>query len=165
MMAVGAGHASTVCRDHDKGSDAVRRGIALVGGPPPGFAVSLARYRRELRMPSGRISSLTPEGDTIDVALEGELVYPVPAKIREAVDTAIMDRHPRLVRLDLAKVSWVDSSGFGLLVRIANHAAKAGAAIRVEHVTKAVRGKLAVLGLLEVLGVAPDLEDHTALPS
>ena len=56
------------------------------------------------------------EGDTLRVLLPCEIDHHVAKPIREEVDTKIFMISPRLLVLDFSNVSFMDSSGIGLIL-------------------------------------------------
>lgn len=96
--------------------------------------------------------SMTP-GRTLEVALTGEIDFSNSAAILAAIRAGVLEQRPVTVRVDLAAVTFLDSSGIGVLVNVmkAAHAAQAG--YRVEHPSPKVHDQLRITGLLEVFGL------------
>ena len=99
--------------------------------------------------------SVGEEADgTLVLVLRGELDYtnagPMAAVIRETV----AHRQPRAVCVDLAAVSFLDSSGIGVLVQALHAAEGAGAGFRVRRPSDKVFDQLRSSGLLELFGLA-----------
>ncbi|MEU4422383.1 STAS domain-containing protein [Actinoplanes sp. NPDC024001] len=93
-----------------------------------------------------------PDG-VLDVVLRGEIDFTNAAHIVEAVREAIAERCPRAVRVDLAEVTFLDSSGLGVLIRAMKAAAAADASFRVERPTDKVFDQLEMTGLLVPFGI------------
>lgn len=97
---------------------------------------------------------------TLDVALRGEIDFTNAAEVREIIRTAVAGERPAAVRADLADVTFVDSSGIGVLVSAMKAAEETGATYRVEHPNVKVHHQLRVAGLLDAFGLAePPSED------
>ena len=60
--------------------------------------------------------ALNREGDTLTACLCGELDHHTAAAIRQQIDAAALSCRPRLLQLDFAGISFMDSSGIGLIM-------------------------------------------------
>ena len=69
-----------------------------------------------------------------------------------------LENDPRVRVLDMAQVTFIDSSGLKVLV-IANRSRDASDRITLRPVSRAVRRVLEIAGMTEWLGVAPDPSD------
>ena len=63
------------------------------------------------------------EAGTLTAVLRGELDFTQTAQVVDTVQAAIDDHRPGDVRVDLAAVTFLDSSGIGALVRAMKAAA------------------------------------------
>ena len=54
--------------------------------------------------------------ETLTVSLVGELDHHAAASIREQIDTEVVRRSAKMLVLDFAKLSFMDSSGIGLIM-------------------------------------------------
>ena len=90
---------------------------------------------------------------TLDVVLEGEIDFGNSPKILEEVRAAVLRRRPALVRVDLALVTYADSSALGMLVKIVEVATEVSAAVRVENPSPAVRRVMQITGLTNLFGL------------
>ena len=59
---------------------------------------------------------LTREGGCLTVHLIGELDHHAAADVRQKIDTATLSCRPRRLRMDLSKLTFMDSSGIGLIM-------------------------------------------------
>ena len=59
---------------------------------------------------------LTREGATITAALIGELDHHAAAEVRQKIDTAVLSCRPRRLVIDLERLTFMDSSGIGLIM-------------------------------------------------
>ena len=94
------------------------------------------------------------DNGAMTVVLRGEVDFtqasPVAIAIREAID----EHRPRDVRIDLAEVTFLDSSGLGVLVHAMKAAEQIDARFLVRRPTPQVYDQLELAGLLEVFGVS-----------
>jgi anti-sigma B factor antagonist len=89
----------------------------------------------------------------LDVVLHGELDFTNASQVAGDVRKAIDDRRPPAVRVNLAAVTFLDSSGIGLLVQAMRAAMEISADFRVEDPTENVYDQLRCTGLLEAFGL------------
>lgn len=89
---------------------------------------------------------------TIRVQVSGEVDLATVDPLAEALSAAVAQR-PDLVEVDLAGVSFMDSSGIAALIRAHNAAVKAGGRLRVVSPQRAVHRALDICGLLALLGL------------
>ncbi len=83
------------------------------------------------------------------VALRGEVDFTSAPRMTAAIRQAVADRRPGAVHVDLAEVSFLDSSGIGVLVDVMKAAGQAGAPFVVEHARGMVYDQLSIAGLIE----------------
>ena len=95
------------------------------------------------------------EGDTAVVKCHGRLV----AGTTEALYQEVKDLLPqtKVVVVDLAALTYVDSTGLGTLVRLHASARKLGCDFKLLHLGKQLRNLLKLANLLSVFSQA---EDH-----
>ena len=99
------------------------------------------------------LSIKTSETDgTSRVAVTGEVDVSNAAKLREAVDGALAAGAER-VEVDLGEVSYIDSTGIGVLVGAAHRAEEGGVAFEVANPQRNVRRVLGLLGVERELHV------------
>lgn len=99
---------------------------------------------------------LTAAGE-VDVFSTDELAEAIRALLPPAPAPA-----PRGVVLDLLKVSFIDSSGLGVLVGGYQRARRSGRTLRLTGASDQLQSMLALTGLAAVLGVFTDVEAATA---
>ena len=67
------------------------------------------------------------EGDTLRVRLSGEIDHCAAGKLREQIEAQLADRTILRLHLDFAQVSFMDSSGIGMIIgRYKTMAARGG---------------------------------------
>ena len=95
--------------------------------------------------------------DLVVVSVVGEIdAYTAPT-IHDGIRTAITDHlHPRRVRVDLAGVSFLDSSGIQALIRCRAEAVARGVAMAVANPQPQPRKVLHIAGLTDLLAVTMD---------
>ena len=59
---------------------------------------------------------LTREGGHLTAHLIGELDHHAAADLRQKIDAATLSCRPRLLTIDLSRLSFMDSSGIGLIM-------------------------------------------------
>ncbi len=97
------------------------------------------------------ITSAEKVGKTL-VTVVGEVDVSNAGELREAVDSAL-EVAPAEVSVDLAEVSYIDSTGIGVLVGAATRAQEAGVAFSVAHPQTNVKRVLGLLGVERQLNV------------
>jgi anti-sigma B factor antagonist len=96
------------------------------------------------------VTSLDRDADTVTVALRGEVDVMTVDQVRMALTEAIAAR-PRSIVVDLADLSFIDSTGLGALVFGFQRARDAGIAFRLARPSRGVHQVLVLSGLLEVV--------------
>jgi anti-sigma B factor antagonist len=99
------------------------------------------------------VASLDRAPGTVTVALRGEVDVATVDQVRMALGEAIAAQ-PRTVVVDLADLSFIDSTGLGALVFGFQRARDAGIAFRLARPSRGVRQILVLSGLLEVVELA-----------
>ncbi|MEV4642917.1 STAS domain-containing protein [Actinoplanes sp. NPDC049548] len=97
--------------------------------------------------------SVSLDQGTLCLALRGDIDFVNSAPITQAMREAVAEGRPKLVVVDVAEVSFLDSSGLGALVAVLRAAADCGAAFRVERPNANVYGQFEIAGLLELFGL------------
>ncbi|GAA0706973.1 STAS domain-containing protein [Dactylosporangium roseum] len=85
----------------------------------------------------------------VEITLRGELDQGTAGHLRDAVTAALATR-PAQVCLDLAQVSFVDSSGLGTLVVVHKMCGQVGCRLALEGVGPTLHQRLQVTGLTGV---------------
>jgi anti-sigma B factor antagonist len=101
-------------------------------------------------LPEEVVTSLDRDADTATVALHGEVDVLTVDQVRVALTDAIAGR-PEAIVVDLADLSFIDSTGLGALVFGFQRARDAGTAFRLARASRGVRQVLVLSGLLEVV--------------
>lgn len=93
----------------------------------------------------------TPECYTI--AVTGEIDISNATKLRESIDYALAQPTEK-VRLDFANVSYIDSTGIGVLVGAAHHAQESGKGFEAVNARPNVLRVAQLLGLDKEIGIS-----------
>src|SRR4051794_31526466 len=97
---------------------------------------------------------ITDRGDgRLDVALYGDIDFANSGVVRDAIRAAAADTKLTEIRVDLAAVTFLDSSGIAVLVIAHRLAGGNDAAFTVVNASRAVYEHLRLTGLVELFGV------------
>lgn len=98
--------------------------------------------------------SITPSGspDARLLGCAGEIDVSNAAVLRDALNQAF-DEGATSLEADLAEVSYIDSTGIGVLVGAAHRAKESGVSFTVSHPQRNVERVLSLLGVAGELGV------------
>lgn len=91
-----------------------------------------------------------PDSDPV-VAVAGEVDMLTAPQLRQAILDLLAEDPPPRVRVDLAEVSLLDSTGIFVLIDTFKRAQNRGATLTVEHPQHIVRRALDICGLLTIL--------------
>ena len=81
----------------------------------------------------GLSAAVTCEGDELHATLSGEIDHHTARAVREQLDAAIFKHRPKRLTLELGEVSFMDSSGLGLVLGRAALCEELGATLRLLH--------------------------------
>jgi anti-sigma B factor antagonist len=98
--------------------------------------------------------TMQPDG-VLEVLLRGEIDYTNAGPVTDTVRTAVAQGRPALVRIDLSEVTFLDSSGIGVLISGMKAAREVAAGYRVDSPSPRVLDQLRITGLTELLSVRP----------
>ena len=107
--------------------------------------------RREFAL-TGIAVDTRQDDDVVVIAVAGEVDIATVPKLQQAI-SEVLAAPPARVEVDLAGVSFLDSTGIGALVAGRNRAAEIGVRFVVANPRSIVRRVLDVSGLLGPLGV------------
>jgi len=94
------------------------------------------------------------DGDSAVVKCRGRLVQGTSHELYQGVKPLIPQT--KVVVIDLAELTYVDSSGLGTLVRLYASARQEGCEFKLLHLGKQIRNVLKVTNLLSVFGQTED---------
>src|SRR2546423_9190036 len=95
-----------------------------------------------------------PDG-VLHVVLRGEIDYTNAAPVAEALCGAVERDRPAAVHVDLTEVTFLDSSGIGVLISGMKAARAAAAGYRVDGANAKVLEQLRITGLMELFPIGP----------
>ena len=95
----------------------------------------------------GLCAIIHAEGDILTAALHGEIDHHTAAKVRGEIDTAMFKHRPRHLRIDLAEVGFMDSSGLGLILGRAALCRDLNADLTLLHPDERIMRVFRVVGL------------------
>jgi anti-anti-sigma factor len=110
------------------------------------------------------IKSTTLATGVIELALRGELDYASAQELRAAVTAALHVTGARDIVVDLAAVTFLDSTGIGTLVVAKRICGDIGIALSVRNANPFIARLLTVVGVAETLGVPPAPEPPRTRP-
>ena len=99
-------------------------------------------------------------GEVLTCRLEGELDHHAAAPIREEIDAAIARERPTLVILDFRDLSFMDSSGIGLVRGRSNTAREVGAQLHVCNMSGPIYRVMKLSGLDRIAVIEQRSEKH-----
>lgn len=97
----------------------------------------------------------TDSGDVCRCALAGELDLTTEPRVRRALFQALASRPRRLI-IDLADVSFIDSTGLRVLLSARNRAATMGSRVSLARVGSAVQRTLQIANLRTFFDEEPE---------
>ncbi len=89
----------------------------------------------------------------LTVEIRGEIDHHSAKGVRDAIDKALYLYRPSCLRLDLAEVSFMDSSGLGLILGRVATAEKVGSRVELRRVSPRILRILNMAGALRVPGL------------
>jgi anti-anti-sigma factor len=104
-----------------------------------------------------------PDG-ALRFALHGDIDFTNAPGVRQAIEEAVSEAQPETVRIDLADVPFLDSSGVEVLVAAYRLAESLGARCAIEGPSRAVFEHLRMIGLAELFDIAAPGSPATATP-
>lgn len=93
------------------------------------------------------------KGDTLHVAIVGEIDHHGAASLREELDDVFFAAHPAAIELDLATVDFMDSSGLGVIMGRKATADRLAAEFRLVNPTTRIARIIELAGLGKVVTV------------
>ena len=91
--------------------------------------------------------SITIDGQNLCARLEGELDHHSAAFLRERIDYAVETARPGLLTLDFSGVSFMDSSGVGLVMGRYKNAAAYGGEVELLNLSRQAERIMRMAGL------------------
>ena len=101
----------------------------------------------------------------VSIVLRGDVDFTSAPAVLQTIRAGMPGNTVSSIRVDLAHVDFMDSSGMGVMVQILRLAEEAGAALEVEHPNRNVLDQLQLSGLAELLGLPATEPRWTSMPT
>ena len=99
------------------------------------------------------------KGDVLVVALSGKVIGgPELMEVKDVFQKAV-DQEKHKVLLDLGRVSWMDSSGLGVIVSGHTTLTRAGGALRILNATKKIHELFIITKLITIFETFTDEQE------
>ena len=99
------------------------------------------------------------KGDVLFIALSGKVIGgPELMEVKSVFQKAV-DQEKSKVLLDLGKVSWMDSSGLGVIVSGHTTLSRAGGALRILNATKKINELFIITKLITIFETFTDEQE------
>ena len=95
----------------------------------------------------------TAQGRKLRIAVDGEVDVSNAEELRAQIDAGLAEEATQEIEVDMAQVSYIDSTGIGVLVGSAHKAKDSGRIFQVLNPQPNVLRILGLLGVDEVLGL------------
>lgn len=106
--------------------------------------------------------STTAHEDTVTVQLAGEIDLRTSPDLRDEL-LRLLERKPPRIILDLAGVSYIDSSGVGTIVELKRKAMRRSSKVVLVALQPRVRSLLEITRLISFFDIAADLDEARRL--
>ncbi|MCK5116534.1 MAG: STAS domain-containing protein [Candidatus Aegiribacteria sp.] len=99
------------------------------------------------------------KGDVLVVALSGKVIGgPELMEVKDVFQKAV-DQDKKKVLLDLGRVSWMDSSGLGVIVSGHTTLSRAGGSLRILNATKKIHELFIITKLITIFDTYTDVQE------
>ena len=99
-------------------------------------------------------------GDKLTALLSGEIDHHNGAKLREAIDEKVSQTEPSELVLDFSRVTFMDSSGIGLILGRYRWMRNLGGAVRITHIPPRMEQILVLSGIHKLVQVEAEKEEE-----
>lgn len=89
--------------------------------------------------------------DTLTAVLPAEIDHHSATALREEIDRNLMEQLPKHLELDFSNVTFMDSSGMGLVMGRYKKAKQVGCAVEVSGASGRVRNMLSISGITKLV--------------
>ncbi|MGI6005785.1 MAG: STAS domain-containing protein [Christensenellales bacterium] len=93
----------------------------------------------------------SPKAPELTVALRGELDHHCAATVRDKLDALIMDPQIKVLTLDLKHLTFMDSSGIGVIIGRYKHLKGRGGRMQVKNVNAQIDRIMTLAGLYRIV--------------
>ncbi|MBE6588145.1 MAG: STAS domain-containing protein [Ruminococcaceae bacterium] len=94
---------------------------------------------------------LTVEGDTLFAYISGEIDHHSAKSVRESIDTALVSYSPDVLIMDVSGITFMDSSGLGLVLGRYTKTSEAGIGFFVTGVGERIEKMFDMAGLYRII--------------
>lgn len=99
------------------------------------------------------------KGDVVVIGLSGKVIGgPELVEVKDAFQKAVDQGHSKVL-LDLGKVSWMDSSGLGVIVSGHTTLSRAGGALKILNATKKIHELFIITKLITIFDTYTDEQE------
>ena len=99
---------------------------------------------------SNMFQIVNPSGDLVTVLLSGEIDHHSASIMRPEIDRVIEEYRPRRLILDFGGVTFMDSSGIGLVMGRYKLISQFSGTVAIQHVPKALKRVMKLSGLYDL---------------
>lgn len=103
-------------------------------------------------------------GDMMLVRVRGEIDHHTAARVRNGIDGALFEKRPRRLILDMSAVSFMDSSGLGLIMGRLSVVRELGGSLTVKNPSEAISRIIRLAGMDKILDIEYDGGQAPAQP-
>lgn len=93
------------------------------------------------------------EGERVIASIKCEIDHHTAKGIREAIDREICENGVKILTIDFSSVTFMDSSGIGLIIGRASKAEKSGARVEVMGLCRSLRKIVCMSGIERIPNV------------
>ncbi len=104
-----------------------------------------------------------PDGEKLRVLLSGEIDHHTASEMRAGIDDAIAVHRPAALVLDFGGVTFMDSSGIGLVMGRYKLMHSMGGTVSIANIPKPLRRVMSVAGLHKIAEIDSKGESHECL--
>ena len=100
-------------------------------------------------------------GDTLKITLSGEIDHHSAGSIRKAIDDAANSAMPNLLVLDFTGVTFMDSSGIGLVMGRYRNVSKQGGKVHISNPSPYIHKLMHISGIERIATMDPVREEES----
>jgi len=108
-----------------------------------------------------KILKSVTSGGTLIIYLDGDIDHHNARTVRQKIDSKLFIQRPRELILDLSKVSFMDSSGLGLILGRYTKSAELGILFRVVNPNRQIKKILDLAGMERLIRIETTLSERT----
>lgn len=105
------------------------------------------------------MSKVVQRGSVVTFFMEGEIDHCSAKELREKIENAISDQNVERLRLDFSRVSFMDSSGVGMLIGRYRTMAQRGGMVTAAHLNAQMERLFRFAGLHRIIAIETTKEE------